>query len=173
MKSCKNQAPPRDKGSEGHGWKIRALQESDLETVLAIERMSFPSPWTKMLFQQEINNPVSHFWVVEKPGVPRSIGPIGYLCFWMLRDEVQIMNLAIHPRYRRGGIARWLLDRAFKYAKQRGLSRVVLEVRKSNLAAMNLYRSMQFQRVGTRPGYYRDTGEDAFVMMRKLKPIVQ
>jgi ribosomal-protein-alanine N-acetyltransferase len=170
MKSYKNRAPDPCGVIEVGLLRVRALLESDLGAVLAIEQASFPSPWSKTFFLRELSNPLSHCWVAVEPEIATPTGLAGYLCFWVVRDEMQIMNLATHPAWRRRGVARGLLSLSLGYAVKRGATRAVLEVRPSNHAALGLYRSMQFNKVGGRPGYYGDTGEDAIVMLRKLHP---
>jgi len=170
MKSFKNRAPDDDGTLGPTSWRIRALKESDLEAAMAIERVSFPSPWSKAAFRQELNNPYSHCWVALEPNVHASERLAGYICCWMITDEVQIMNLAIRPVYRRHGVARRLLEFALADAMERGARRAILEVRPSNAAALSLYQSMQFREAGRRPRYYKDTGEDAIIMLRRLVP---
>jgi ribosomal-protein-alanine N-acetyltransferase len=150
-------------------WRIRALERKDLGAVLAIERVSFPSPWTETAFLQELSNPMSRFWVLEGGDVnsPRSV--MGYLCVWVVLNEMHIMNLATHPGYRRRGVALKLLHHAFDQARDMEIDTIVLEVRPSNLVAQSLYRSLGFYLAGRRSGYYRDTGEDAIVMVRRVR----
>ena len=168
MISYKNARADSRKKQWVSSWRIRGLEKADLEAVLAIERVSFPSPWSKAAFLQEIENPLSRCWVLESRDqfLPERV--LGYLCVWVVLDEMHIMNLATHPYHRRGGIALKLLDHAFEKANEIGVDGIALEVRPSNVAARNLYRSLGFRAAGRRPGYYRDTGEDAIVMVKRM-----
>ncbi len=146
-----------------------------MERLLAVEQASFPSPWSLQLFRQELTNPLARSWVAEGPAPnsgtdspedARSVA--GYLFVWMVADEMHIMNLATHPSLRRQGIARMLMGRALALAREKGVRKLVLEVRESNRAARCLYDSLGFRPVGRRPRYYSDTGEDGVVMVKEM-----
>ncbi len=134
---------------------------------MEIERQSFPSPWPRQFFLSELSQPHSTTLVARHPA---SAGGqiIGYIIFWILIDELHILNLAVHPSYRRRGIARRLLHEAMHRARVRGCHTAWLEVRPSNLAARRLYESCGFRLLMTRKRYYDDTGEDALVLSREL-----
>ncbi|MDH7499395.1 MAG: ribosomal protein S18-alanine N-acetyltransferase, partial [candidate division NC10 bacterium] len=89
---------------------------------------------------------------------------VGYVCLWVVRGEMQIANLAVHPSWRRKGIGRALLSYALGLGRRRQAKKVFLEVRVSNVAAQGLYRSFGFEVVGLRKGYYRLPPEDALIM---------
>ena len=136
----------------------------DLDQVLDIERASFPTPWTRAAFCYEIEqNKVARCTAMRA----RS-GVVGYLCFWEIGHEIHITNLAVHPRWRRGGVGRRLLAAALAGGVARGVTLAFLEVRPSNTHALALYESLGFQVIGRRNGYYFDTGEDALVMEARL-----
>jgi len=143
------------------------MRAGDLDEVLAIERASFTMPWSRGAFLYEIEqNRVAHCHVVREGG-----GIIGYLCVWEIADEVHVTNIAIHPAYRRRGIARELLTGLIADARARDLHLIVLEVRPSNHQAIALYESFNFRVTGRRRGYYYDTGEDALVMETRLAAV--
>ena len=141
---------------------VRPLHESDLEAVLAIERASYQQPWTLEQFKQELKNPVS---LIAGCQIENRLA--GYICYWLVAGEMQILNLATAPRYRRRGVAKKLLDYAFAFCEARGLVAAWLEVRAGNLAAQDLYRQCGFEVDGCRRAYYQD-GEDALLMVRKF-----
>lgn len=89
---------------------------------------------------------------------------LGYLGLWFMVDEAHIVAIATHPEYRRRRIGERLLARALELAREREARIVTLEVRVSNLPAQRLYEKYGFRRVGMRPRYYTDTGEDAIIM---------
>jgi ribosomal-protein-alanine N-acetyltransferase len=137
---------------------------SDLTEIMEIERASFSYPWSAQFFLQEL-----------KVACARSLlavwsdRTVGYVIYWLLPHEVDIHNLAVHPDYRRQGIGRALLREVIDEARRQGLSRVTLEVRKSNEAAQRLYQSLGFVAQGLREGYYSDDGEDALAMVLELQ----
>jgi ribosomal-protein-alanine N-acetyltransferase len=136
----------------------------DLDAVLAIERASFASPWSRAAFRYELTqNRVARCLVVR---ADREVA--GYLCLWEIANEIHITNLAVHPRFRRQGIARVLLGRTLEEARRTGVALAYLEVRPTNVEALGLYQSFGFEVIGRRKGYYFDTGEDALVMEVRL-----
>lgn len=137
---------------------------SDLDQVSDIERASFPTPWTRAAFCYEIEqNKVARCTVLRGRR-----GVVGYLCLWEIGHEIHITNLAVHPEWRRRGVARRLLGAALAGGVARGVTLAFLEVRPSNTRALALYESLGFQVIGRRNGYYFDTGEDALVMEARL-----
>ena len=131
----------------------------DLDRILEIEQVSFPTPWTRAALAEELNRPWSFFHVLRGPGSD----VLAYLNYWVVYDEVHVLNLATHPDHRRRGYARALLVPMIQLAERNAAQRIHLEVRPSNLAAQRLYASLGFSLVGTRPGYYADTREDALL----------
>ncbi|MFO3796388.1 MAG: ribosomal protein S18-alanine N-acetyltransferase [Anaerolineales bacterium] len=142
---------------------IRPMLLEDLEAVIAIERLSFPLPWSERAYRYELSeNAAARLWVAEKEGKV-----IGMLVLWLILDEAHIATLAVHPDHRQQGIARQLLLRALQAAWEDGARQAFLEVRKSNLAAQHLYQQLGFEINGLRPRYYRDNNEDALLMTLK------
>lgn len=140
----------------------------DLDDVLAIERASFLTPWSRGAFRYELTqNRVARSTVVR-------VGSqlVGYLCLWEIGRETHITNLAVHPSFRRRGMARALLKRTIEDARRNGVELVFLEVRPTNVEAVMLYESFGFRVIGRRKGYYFDTGEDALVMEARLTAAV-
>ncbi len=145
------------------GISIRQARLTDIRAILAIERESFPTPWSRWTFLAELKQPVSHFLVAgPSPAEPWQLW--GYIIFWVVADEMHILNLAVHPKHRRRGIAWNLLVEALNQARAQGAQVAWLEVRPSNSAARTLYESFGFEEVGRRPRYYDDTQEDAILL---------
>lgn len=92
---------------------------------------------------------------------------IGMAVVWYIVDEVHIATLAVHPDYRQQGVAQKLLEIILQEAMRHGFLTVTLEVRAGNLSAQALYRKFGFQIVGTRPRYYKNNNEDAYIMTLK------
>jgi len=106
-------------------------------------------------------------WVArDEPSAPA----LAFLLAWNVVDELQLLELATHPEQRRRGLARALLERLIDFAKKRHKRLLLLEVRRSNLAAIGLYESAGFVTTGVRRGYYSDTGEDALEMRITFDP---
>jgi [ribosomal protein S18]-alanine N-acetyltransferase len=136
---------------------------ADLDEVMAIERSSFRFPWSLGFFRQELQVACARSIAAELDGKI-----IGYVLFWVLPGAIDIHNIAVHPEYRRRGLARVLLSRVTEDAKSQSISCVLLEVRKSNIVAQKLYESMGFGMTGIRKGYYSDNDEDAFTMALEI-----
>jgi len=152
------------------GLRIELMRLDDLDAVLAIERASYPHPWSRQAFLYELReNRVARLWVVragDEPGAP----VVGYLCLWLIADEVHVTNFAVHPDRRQRGIGRHLMGTLLELYRRDGARRAALEVRPSNDAARRLYEAFGFRQVGLRKGYYFDTGEDAILMEARLDP---
>jgi [ribosomal protein S18]-alanine N-acetyltransferase len=145
------------------GLLIRRAGLADVTAVWAIEQASFPTPWSRWSFLAELGHRNSHM-LVAGPSPPQPWQTWGYLVFWVVLDEMHILNLAVHPEHRRQGIARRLLAEGLAQARTLGAALAWLEVRPSNLAGRALYRSFGFKEVGRRPRYYDDTNEDALLL---------
>jgi ribosomal-protein-alanine N-acetyltransferase len=138
---------------------------ADLPQVMEIERLAFPAPWTPGLFLHELKLPFSRLHLARgRNGNGRLLG---YVCWWVIGDEVHILNLAVHPDARRGGTGRALVEHVVEDATANGAASVTLEVRHDNAAALGLYRSLGFSETGLRRNYY-GAGEDAVIMERRL-----
>ena len=151
-------ATPGASSDRAGTWVLADMRPQDLRHVVEIERTSFANPWSSALFLQELRIPFSRM-VVIRPSVGADAPIVGYLCRWFVADEIHILNIAVHPRYRGRGIGAILLGEA----RQGSAEAVTLEVRRSNEAARRLYESFRFEEVGVRRNYY-GRGEDALIM---------
>jgi [ribosomal protein S18]-alanine N-acetyltransferase len=146
--------------------KIRDASNRDLPQIIEIERLSFDSPWTRDSFLREFSLPFSRTTVaITSNGTVEAIA--GYMCRWLVADECHILNVAVHPKARRGGIGERLMVEAIAEAKREMARLVTLEVRRSNLPARSLYRKLHFEERRLRKNYY-GSGEDAIVMELRL-----
>lgn len=143
------------------------MTPGDLAAVTAIERQSFQRPWSVRSFEREL---VSAWAIAEvaEDGGPDGPALVGYTCSWQVADELHLLNVAVHPARRRGGIGRRLLERVIAAARRVGARSVLLEVRSGNVGARALYAGLGFQQVGLRRGYY-GPGQDAIIMKRTLE----
>ena len=147
---------------------MSCLAEADIDTVLDIEKASFPAPWGRSSFQGELAEKTSRSLVIKGRQQEKPDRVIAYLCFRLIEDQMHIMNLAVHPGYRRRGVATFLLDYALRLAKGYGAKGAMLEVRPSNDAAIRLYNKMGFSVAGRRRRYYVETQEDAVIMINEM-----
>ena len=99
-------------------------------------------------------------------------GVWGYIVYWRVDDEIHLHNVAVRRDMRRKRIASRLLEEAIRRSRLEGARMAILEVRRSNLPAQGMYRKFGFAVEGIRPGYYRDTGEDALIMRADLSLIL-
>lgn len=147
---------------------MSGLSETDIDTVLDIEAVSFPSPWSRASFEGEIAEKTSRSLVIKKKQQEKPDRVIAYLFFRLLEDEMYIMNLAVDPAYRRCGVATFLLEYSLKLARRYSSKKAFLDVRASNDSAIKLYKKMGFCEVGRRQRYYLETREDAVVMVKEV-----
>ena len=154
-------------------WVIEPATVEALQNILQIEEACFSAPWTRKMLEAELSgNPFAHFLLAKRstPGETGTIPIVGYLCFWVVFEEVRLMNLAVIESMRHKGIAKALVIQALEVGLTQAAMCAVLEVRASNHAAHALYRSLGFRDVTTRPMYYTNPIEDALLM--ELDPIV-
>jgi len=143
--------------------ELRRLTLADLGEIEPIERVSYPTPWSRSMFAGELAKPSS---VTLGAFDSESGGLVGYLIVSRYVDAWHIMNLAVHPGHRRHGIARRLLEELFALTKSDAQRGYTLEVRVSNAVAISLYEHTGFRATGVRRGYYTDNREDALIMWR-------
>ncbi len=136
------------------------MEPRDLEAVLAIEGESFPMPWTRIMFENEMCIEGGRAWLV----VEHDNKVLGYGGVALMADEAHVMNLAIHDGVRHRGLGRALLAHLAVRARQLGARHLTLEVRERNRSARALYEAAGLKSVGVRPGYYSETGEHAVIM---------
>ena len=130
--------------------KIRRMESADVNAVMAIERRTYDFPWTDGIFRDCIKAGY-HCLVfaldnlVIGYGVMSVVVPVG---------EAHVLNVSIEPRMQSRGLGRRMMKRMLSLAAEKGADSVFLEVRPSNRAALDLYRSLGFNELGTRRGYY-------------------
>jgi ribosomal-protein-alanine N-acetyltransferase len=145
-------------------YRVTPARPVDLDEIMEIERLGFASPWSRQVFVEEFEQEFSRIVVVRHEDTHRVLA---FIIFWVVHDEIHVLNVSTHPDWRRRGLAHRLMDQAIRTGTDRNARLVTLEVRRSNLAAQALYASMGFQQVGVRPRYY-ENGEDALVMVLEL-----
>jgi [ribosomal protein S18]-alanine N-acetyltransferase len=144
-----------------------------LDAIMRVEESSFSEPWTRRMFEVELtDNPFARFLTAHIENAAqlheRLPSLVGYVCFWVVFEELRMMNLAVAPHVRHRGIGRWLLQQALTMGREQGARRALLEVRVSNQPAVALYEYVGFSRSGVRTKYYTNPIEDAVLMELEL-----
>lgn len=146
---------------------LRRMTVDDVPAVAAIERATFPMPWSEKSFHDEMttNKCARYLVVVDENDVP-----VGFAGVWVVIDEGHITNIAVREDLRGRKLGRLLTEGLKQYAANLGVVYMTLEVRRSNVVAQNLYKSLGFIQVGVRKRYYEDNDEDAFFMVCDKMP---
>ena len=146
--------------------ELRRLEAGDLDEVEEIERESYPTPWSRSMFDAELRKPSS----LALGAFTERHGLVGYAFVSRYVDAWHVMNVAVADTYRRRGIAVALLERLFDVTATDPRRGYTLEVRVSNTGAIALYEKLGFEARGVRRGYYTDNREDALIMWREPAP---
>lgn len=142
---------------------VRMSEEHVLQ-IADLELQCFSAPWSKNAISGELTNPLS-YWLVAL----YEDKVVGYVGSQAVLGEADMMNLAVLPDYRRKGVARGLVEALIKNLELRDVYSLTLEVRQSNFAALSLYESLGFIKVGCRPRYYTKPTEDALILRKEWK----
>ena len=134
-----------------------------VEAVAELERLCFRDPWSENSIASELNNQLALWLVAEENG-----RVAGYIGSQTVPDESDVMNVAVHPDFRRRGIAQALVMALCSALKKQGSVSLTMEVRASNEPAKALYEKLGFEQVGRRPNYYRNPKEDAYILRKML-----
>jgi [ribosomal protein S18]-alanine N-acetyltransferase len=143
--------------------QLRRLDAADLDLVEAIERESYPTPWSRSMFDAELRKPSS----LALGAFTKDDVLVGYAFVSRYVDAWHVMNVAVADAFRRRGIASALLGRLFEVTESDSRRGYTLEVRVSNAGAIRLYEQLGFEQRGIRRGYYTDNREDALIMWRE------
>jgi ribosomal-protein-alanine N-acetyltransferase len=155
---------------EGLQVSLRPMVMADVDQVMAIEQVAFPTPWPRDAFVYELTrNRNAVCWVAEMTIGDEDPLVVGSTIIWLGPEGAHVGTLAVHPDCRQRRIGQSLLAKALIESAKRGADQATLEVRVSNTPAQALYRKLGFEPVGRQKNYYADTGEDAIIML--LSPI--
>lgn len=130
-----------------------------IDELMLIEQEAFAQPWSREAYLEEAERPISHLVALVEDG-----RLVGYAGFWQVLDEADVNNVAVAAACRGQGLGRLLMGGLLDMARLLGCTKVNLEVRAGNAAAIALYRGCGFVACGCRPGYYQDNHEDALLM---------
>lgn len=139
---------------------ITEMGPDDLAEVMELEREIFSWPWSEDMFLDELDRDYSFILLAREPSGLLA----GFICFWMLIDEMHILNLGVRTRYRRLKVASKLVREGLRFCYARGARAATLEVREKNHAAIGLYKSMGFREAGLRKDYYESPRDNAVIM---------
>ena len=142
--------------------EIRLMTADHVAQVAQLEKLCFRDPWSENSVASELNNPLS-LWLVAVEGEKVA----GYVGSQSVMGESDMMNVAVHPDFRRQGIGERLILDLIDQLNQRGNHSLTLEVRASNVSAIALYRKLGFEQVGLRKNYYRNPKEDALILRKE------
>lgn len=142
---------------------IRKMTETDLNKIMDIERESFSLPWSRDSYLGELQNNFADYLVCDDGGDIAAYGGI-----WVVFEEAHITNVAVAGKYRGQGIGHDLMLGLEKIARTKHATRILLEVRPSNSAALAMYDKLGYVHTGQRKAYYVDNGEDAQIMTKYL-----
>lgn len=140
---------------------IERAEKNDLPAISAIDTAA---RFTEQELLDELSRPHAVVWILrEHDGEP----PVAFVVAWVVADELHILNVATAETHRRRGHGRRLMRWAIEQGRAAGITAAFLEVRRRNVAAIGLYRTLGFYALGIRPRYYKD-GEDALLMALRL-----
>ncbi|MDD5687775.1 MAG: ribosomal protein S18-alanine N-acetyltransferase [Elusimicrobia bacterium] len=140
---------------------IHNLCFEDINGILKIEQESYPDPWSRKMFERELNLDFSHFFVAT---ILSEI--VAYVCFWHVADEAHVTNIAVSEKYRKKGVGSKMLKYIIDLAKSLQIKKMFLEVRANNIGAKVLYENYGFKNIGIRKKYY--SNKDDAVIMEKI-----
>lgn len=156
---------------------LRPMEEKDLEAAAELERLSFSVPWSEAVLRESLESSLDLIWVLEQTedsaGKDGEHGRTeerknrilaGYCNLRLIAGEGELMRIAVHPELRGRGLSRKLMDCLEETAREKGAEAVTLEVRKSNQAAIELYKTYGFREEAVRKNYYENPSEDALIM---------
>lgn len=147
--------------------RTRRMTVADLPGVMEIEKEAFTNPWSLEMVKKELSQEWSTVLLLEE-STPWGWELRAFAIFWIVADEVHVLNVATHVASRRRGLGRRIMDEVVAVGRSRQCRIGTLEVRRSNVAAIALYTALGFKTVGLRPRYYNDNQEDAVVMIMDL-----
>ena len=142
--------------------KFTQMKTDHVTQVAELEKMCFSTPWSENSIRSELQNDLALWLVALQDDVV-----VGYIGSQTICGETDMMNVAVHPDWRRRGIAEMLIEQLVTELKSMKSKSLALEVRASNSLAIALYEKLGFRQVGCRPNYYRNPKEDALILRKE------
>lgn len=144
---------------------IRRMNAKDLDDVVAIATSSTSNPWSRNMFLEEMLNRFAYCFVYRRKGSKQPL--VGFICFRIVGDESELLNIGVHPQYRQMGIGKNLMQFYIGFCKEMGMKKSYLEVDSLNQPAIHLYQLSSYQTQGIRKKFYRGKF-DALLMVKKI-----
>lgn len=143
--------------------KILRMKPHHVPQVAKLETLCFSDPWSESSIAYELTNELSYWLVAEE-----NEQVVGYIGSQTVFPDTDMMNVAVHPDYRRRGIGAILVEALCTELRHRDCQTLTLEVRSSNAPAIAMYEKLGFEQVGKRPNYYRNPREAALILRKTL-----
>lgn len=140
---------------------VREMTYNDIASVADVDKKAFPDAWKTESFVDDFKKDYSHYFVAETDGEI-----LGYAGIWCIYETAELIRIATTPEFRKKGVAKELMQTILDCAKTCECERMMLEVRRSNTPAQELYKKFGFGEISVRKGYY--SGEDAVIMEAKF-----
>ncbi|MDI7258736.1 MAG: ribosomal protein S18-alanine N-acetyltransferase [Thermodesulfobacteriota bacterium] len=144
---------------------ISKMEIEEVDLVLSIANTSSLNPWSRGMLLEETLNPISHCFVMKGEEKSMGIPIIGFICFRNIGDESELLNIGVHPLYRKRGFGKKLMEFYIDFCSKREINKYYLEVSASNIQAIHLYHSFAFQPMGEKKRFYQGKF-DALLMVR-------
>ena len=141
---------------------LETMHAAHVAQIAQLEKICFSDPWSERSIASELDNNLA-FWLVAVEGETVA----GYIGSQTVLEETDMMNVAVHPDFRRQGIAEALVNGLVEHLKAMGSRCLTLEVRASNAPAIALYEKLGFTEIGRRKNYYRNPREDALILRKE------
>lgn len=142
--------------------EILEMTQGVVAQVAQLENLCFSDPWSEKSVASELSNPLS-LWLVAMEGERLA----GYVGSQSVEGEADMMNVAVHPDFRRRGVGEALVNALVAALAEKGVHSLTLEVRVSNESAIGLYKKLGFSQAGLRKNYYRQPKEDAYILRKE------
>lgn len=143
---------------------IVLLNEDYIDELVKLENKCFSDPWSPSMFLGDLKSEHTYYFGAYN----KKDELIGYIGMWNVGDTSEITNIAVHPDYRRKGIATKLVNELETLCLDIDILYINLEVRESNCKAISLYNKLGFEKVGLRKNYYKNPAENAILMTKNL-----
>ena len=144
---------------------IRPMTVDDVQPVLMVEQKNHIAPWNRANFEGEFNKPYAHLWVLTDDETDQTV--FGYVVFWHIDSSIEIINIVVDEQYRGLGLAKKMLQHVIQFSLKQSAQKLILDVRKTNQAAVFLYQKVGFVISQIRKGFYSN-GDDAYQMSLNL-----
>lgn len=142
-------------------YRIESMNSSHVKGIFEVSKLSLAESWNIESIEKELSNKLAKYLVALDGNKV-----IGFVGMWIVFDEGDITNIAVHPDYRKQGAGNLLMDSLIALCKESNITSLTLEVRESNLPAQNLYKKHKFTEEGVRKNFYDNPKENAIIMWR-------